>query len=102
MRILHKTVTTTATLYTVSQYDSNILCDTTSNAITVRLPLLGTAPGKEYFIQSVNASNAVTVAGQTLVITELINGANTSSLATIWDSITVRDVGTHWAIVSTT
>ena len=97
MRILHKTKSTSANPYNVSQFDATVLHDATAAARTCRLPALGTAPGKEYCVQKIDASgNSVVVAAQS---GEKINGSGTHTLSTQWDSVTVRDVGTHWATV---
>ena len=100
-RIRHKTTSTSAASKSVGSFDSTLLCDATSNTITVILKDLGLIPGKEYFIQKVDSvANTVTVSG--FGGADNINGATTYALTAQWDSVTVRDVGTHWAIVSTT
>jgi len=84
--------------YTATASDRVILCDATSNSITVSLPSASGITGRVYTIKKVDSStNTVTVdpAG-----TETIDGASTYSLSSQWDFVTIVSDGSNWVIVA--
>lgn len=76
-----------------------IVCDCTSEAITVNLPAAADADAtrKVFVIKKVDSSaNAVTIDANG---TETIDGSETYTLSNQWDTVTVLSDGTQWLIV---
>ena len=74
-----------------------ILCDATSNAITVNLPQASTSANLVYNIKKIDSTgNTVTIDGNA---SETIDGATTSVLATQYDSATIVCDGSNWFIL---
>lgn len=78
----------TGTTYTATVNDSVILCDTTSNAITITIPQAGAEwqSGRVLYIRSTGVTNAVTIAPTTSTID---GGAN----------ITLASGAVHGAVI---
>lgn len=88
--------TITAVTYTATSTDHTLLCDATSNAITITLPASSGATGRIYNIKKIDASvNAVTVDGNA---SETIDGATTQVLSTQWQNLQIQCNGTNWFI----
>lgn len=91
-----KTVTTAS--YTVLSTDATILCDCTSNAITVNLPLAASSENRVLHVKKIDSSgNAVTLDGSG---TETIDGATTKTISSQWSSRIVKCNGTAWFIIA--
>lgn len=92
--------TSITSAYTATAGDYTILCDATSGAITVTLPLAKPNKQKVYIIKKTDSSaNAITIDGNGA---ETIDGATTQSLASQYDTKTIQSDGTSWHILSTT
>jgi hypothetical protein len=87
--------TITATSYTALDTDTIILCDTTSNAITINLPAASGRDGKFYLIhRKAGTSNTITIDPNGA---ETINGSATLAVATsIPSSALIYTDGTAW------
>ena len=86
--------TFTAASDTLDDNNHTCLCDCTSNAITLNLPVGVT--GTQYVIKKTDATaNAVTVDANG---SELIDGAATQTISTQYDSITIVSDGSNWFI----
>jgi len=84
-----------ATNYTVGKNDVVVIGTDTA---TVTLPLASPSKEREIIVKNTHASNTVVVAAQT---GENIDGANTYSLSSQYDSLSVISDGTDWHILST-
>lgn len=74
-----------------------ILCDCTSNAITVNLPPVSHLHGTVYIIKKIDSSvNAVTIDGSG---SETIDGATTQTLSSQWDVTMIVCDGTQWLVI---
>ena|SRR5258706_8036580 len=72
-------------------------CNANGAPFTVTLPAAASVPGQEYsFIKTDASANAVTIQGNAA---ELINGANTTSLAAQYNKVRIICDGTKWHIV---
>jgi hypothetical protein len=89
-------VTTTSASYNVLSTDTTILCDTSSNAITVNLPAAASSSGRVIIVNLIDATNTATVDGNG---SETINGATTQVLTNQYDSITMQCDGAAWYII---
>ena len=83
------TLTLTASHYTV-------LCDGTSNTVTITLPSASGISGRVYNIKAINIDNAVTV-DQTGA--ETIDGSTDAITLDLMEVITVQSDGTNWWII---
>ena len=95
------TQTVTAASDTLVTTDCVVLCDCTSNAITINLPLAnisGTgAAGKTYHIKKIDStSNTVTIDGNG---SETIDGDLTKVITSQWDSLMIVSDGSNWYII---
>lgn len=80
-----------------SSTDYTILCDATSGAINVPLPIASTVPRRIYVIKKIDSSaNLVTVVASG---GNSIDGSPTFPMSTIWQSTTVQSNGTNWFII---
>ncbi len=88
--------TVTASSVTLNGEDHIVICDCTSNAITVNLPAASTS-GRIYSIKKIDASgNAVTVDGNG---SETIDGATTATISSQYDDIRIVSDGSNWHII---
>jgi len=86
--------TFTASSDTLDDNNHTCLCDCTSNAITLNLPV--GVSGTQYVIKKTDATaNAVTVDANG---SELIDGAATQTITTQYESITIVSDGSNWFI----
>jgi len=84
--------------YTATASDRVILCDATSNSITVSLPSASGITGRVYTIKRIDGStNTVTIDPNG---SETIDGASTYSLGSQWDFVTIVSDGSNWVIVA--
>ena len=91
--------TSVTTAYTATAGDYTILCDASTGAFTVTLPLAKPNKNKIYVIKKTDSSaNAITIDGNG---TETIDGALTQSLSSQYDTKTIQSSGTYWYILST-
>jgi hypothetical protein len=91
------TTAVTASTHTHAIDERYLLCDTTSNAITVDLLAAATAgDGYRLDIKIVDATNAVTVDGNG---SETIDGATTATLSTQYENISLVCDGSNWHIL---
>ncbi len=91
------TTSVTAATHTHVAANRYLLCDTTSNAITVNLIAAATAgDGARLDIKIVNATNAVTIDGSG---SETIDGATTLALTTLYDNASLVCDGSNWHIL---
>lgn len=91
-------VTVTSASYTVLSTDHTILCDCTSNAITVNLPTVASSEGRTLHIKKIDSSgNAVTIDGSG---SETIDGSTTKSLSSQWASRIIKSNGSAWYIIA--
>lgn len=87
--------TFTAASDTLDAKNNVALCDCTSNAITLNLPV--GVIGTQYVIKKIDATaNAVTIDANGA---ELIDGAGTQTINTQYESITIVSDGSDWFIV---
>jgi len=88
-------IRTETTHYTASLGDYTILADTTSANVGVKLPAASSGAAKIYNVKKINASNTVYIntGGGT------IDGDNTKSLTSLYDSMTFHSDGTNWHII---
>jgi hypothetical protein len=92
--------TSVTSAYTATSGDYTILCNATSGAFTVTLPLAKPNTYKVYIIKKTDVSaNAVTIDGNGA---ETIDGATTQSLSSQYATKTLHCDGTEWHITSTT
>jgi hypothetical protein len=89
--------TTTSASITLDTTNHTILCDCTSNNITVNLPQTSTASGVLYYIKKIDSSsNTITIDGST---SETIDGETTITLSSQYDSLTIQCDGSAWYII---
>jgi len=84
----------TTTAPSIDDSRSTIICDATSNAVTINLP--STADVREgiiYNIKAINVDNPVTVSPNGL---EEINGSNSDITLGLNESITIQSDGSNW------
>jgi len=83
-----------AVSFTPDETYSTLLCDATSNTITILLPSTGDVrEGIIFTIKVINANNTVTVTPDGL---EEINGSNSSITLALNESITIQSDGSNW------
>jgi hypothetical protein len=88
--------TVTGSTYSMTGSEGNLLCNATSNTITVSLPLASTASGRDFYIVKTDSSgNAVSVARSG---SDTINGSSGAiSLGSQWsDGSFVADGVSNW------
>ena len=91
------TQTVTAAAHTHLISDEVLLCDTTSNAITVNLAQASTLyNGYVLQVKLVDATNAVTIDGYS---SETIDGATTLVLSVLYSSVSLVCDGSNWHIL---
>lgn len=91
-------VTVTAASYTVLSTDHTILCDCTSNAITINLPAVASSEGRTLEIKKIDSSgNAATIDGSG---SETIDGGTTKALSTQYASRIIKCNGSAWYIIA--
>ena len=91
------TVTTqTAATLTLDATHNTVLCDGTSNTVTITLPTASGISGKIYNIKAINIDNAVTV-DQTGA--ETIDDSTDAITLDLMEVITVQSDGTNWWII---
>ena len=89
--------TITASSDTLDDTNHIVLCDCTSNAITINLPAASGNTGLTYIIKKTDSTgNAVTVDGSG---SEAIDGATTKAITTQYDYIRIVCDGSNWFIV---
>lgn len=89
--------TVTASSDTLTPEDYAVLCDCTSNAITINLPAVSGNTGLIYIIKKIDSSvNAVTIDGNS---SETIDGSTTAVINTQYESVTIMCNGSAWYIV---
>lgn len=88
---------TTSSSYSATAAMSMILCDTTSNNITVNLFAASGNEGHRITIKKIHASNAVTIDGNA---SETIDGATTIKLSADDEAVTLVCDGTNWHVAS--
>lgn len=92
------TTDVTAASHTHAVTERYLLCDTTSNAITVNLVAAATAgDGYRLDVKVVDATNAVTIDGNG---SETIDGATTKVLSTLYDGVSLVCDGSNWYILA--
>ena len=89
------TTQTTATL-TLGASHYTVLCDATSNTVTINLPTAVGYDGRIYNIKAINVDNAVTVDANG---TEEIDGSATAITLALMESITIQSDGSNWWII---
>ncbi len=96
-RIHGATTAVTGATHTHAATNRYLLCDTTSNAITVNLLAAATAgSGARLDVKIVNATNAVTIDGSG---SETIDGGTTLVLTTLYDNASLVCDGSNWHIL---
>ena len=89
------TTQTTATL-TLDATHNTVLCDGTSNTVTVTLPTAVGITGKIYNIKAINVDNAVELAADG---TEEIDGSTTNISFALMETVTVQSDNANWWII---
>lgn len=90
-------IRTTTVTSGASATDYTILCDATSGAINVPLPIASTVARRVYVIKKIDSSaNLVTVVAGGV---DTIDGAATFPMSVQWQSATVQSNGTNWFII---
>ena len=90
------TRTVTSSTDTPTSLDCVILCDATSNTVTINLPTAVGITGKVYNIKAINVDNAVTVDADG---TEEIDGSATAITLALMEVITIQSDGSNWWII---
>ena len=88
-------VTVTASSVTLDGQDFTIICDTSSNTITVNLPALANHLGRIFHIKCDDATNDVTLDGNA---SETIDGATTQTV-TYPNTIRIQAASDEWKII---
>lgn len=88
--------TITAASDTLDSDNYTVLCDTSSNAITINLPASTSHTGRIYNIKIIDATNNVTIDPNG---SETIDGSSTLTLSTLNDSVTIQCDGSNWYII---
>ena len=89
-------VITTATNYLAQNNTNYLLCDTSSNAVTVTLPAVAAASGYLITVKNIDGANNVTVQATGA---ETIDGGATDTLAGLSSGGYLSD-GSNWHIVN--
>ena len=89
------TTQTTATL-TLDATHNTVLCDGTSNTVTVTLPTAVGITGKIYNIKAINVDNAVELAADG---TEEVDGSTTNISFALMETVTVQSDNANWWII---
>jgi hypothetical protein len=84
--------------YTLTTSDYTILCDATSNDITIRLPDASTNVGKIYHIKRMDASSTYDVIIDAYS-TQTIDGELTLDISVQYEAITIQAISTGWVII---
>lgn len=96
-QVMGGTTAVTAATHTHANTERYLLCDTTSNAITVDLVAAATAgDGYRIDIKIVDATNAVTIDAST---TETIDGSLTQAITNLYDNMSLVCDGSNWHII---
>jgi len=90
------TRTVTSSTDTPTGRDHVILCDATSNTVTINLPTAVGIEGRVYNIKAINVDNAVTVDANG---TEEIDGSATAITLALMEVITIQSDNTNWWII---
>lgn len=91
------TSTKTGTTYTITNSDTVIIADATSNSITVTLPVASGSPGYRFFVKRKDATgNTVTIVRSG---SDTIDGATSQTLNQQYTSMTVVSDGSNWYII---
>ena len=90
------TRTVTSSTDTPTGRDHVILCDATSNTVTINLPTAVGIEGRIYNIKAINVDNAVTVDANG---TEEIDGSATAITLALMEVITIQSDGSNWWII---
>jgi hypothetical protein len=89
--------TVTASSDTLDDTNYLVLCDCSSNAITINLPAASGNTGLTYVIKKTDATgNTVTIDGNS---TETIDGNTTVTITNQYTSQTIVCDGTNWMII---
>jgi hypothetical protein len=88
--------TITASTYTVLSTDSLVKMDTTSNDVTVTLPLASTETGKIKAFKKMATANTAIIDGNG---SETIDGSLTFSFVNNKEAYTIMSDGSNWVIV---
>jgi len=84
--------------YTATAGDYTMLCDASTGAFTVTLPLAKPNTNKVYVIKKTDSSaNAITIDGNG---SETVENSLTASLSSQYDTKTIQSDGTEWWILS--
>jgi hypothetical protein len=84
--------------YTVTTSDYTILCDATSNDITIGLPDASANVGKVYHIKRMDASTTYDVTIDAYS-TQTIDGELTLDISVQYEAITIQAISTGWVII---
>ena len=94
--IVLPTRTVTDSTDTPTGRDHVILCDATSNTVTINLPTAVGIEGRVYNIKAINVDNAVTVDANG---TEEIDGSATAITLALMEVITIQSDNANWWII---
>lgn len=90
-------IVTKTTDYTATDSNFTILCDATSNNITITLPTAASSTKRIYNIKKIDSSgNTVTIDADS---SEQVDGALTQVITTQYSSLTIQCNGTAWWII---
>ena len=92
--ILHSSAAVTAANYTPT---SILLCDTTTNTVTIDLPAAASSAGKKYTIKRTSAGTNNVVIDPNGA--ETIDGLSTATLFSQYDNVVVFCNGTEWFFI---
>lgn len=93
---LQHITTVTASSVTLDTSYYTVLCDTSSNSITINLPAAADYQGFIYNIKLIDATNSVTIDGNG---SETIDGSTTLAITALYDSVTIQCDGSNWFII---
>lgn len=89
--------TQTGTTYTISNTDTVVIADATSNGVTVTLPVASTVTGYRYYVKRKDGTaNTVSIARSG---SDTIDGATSQTLNAQYTSVTVVSDGSNWYII---
>jgi len=93
--VKRKVTTQTSATLTLDATHHIVLCDASSNAITITLPAAASHNSREYYIKAIDATNLVTVDANG---TETIDGKLTKTLA-LNSTMKIINNGSNWFII---
>jgi hypothetical protein len=92
-------ISTKTASYSASVNDHTILCNNTSGAITITLPLASGCSGRVYVVKKISAAGNNVTVQRNGSGSDLIDGASTVALANQYDALMIQSDGTNWDVI---